>query len=510
VKNSKEKCSMDMDRRNFLKATAAISALTAVKSRAATLFKNRPNVLWIQTDEQRPDSLGCYGSEWAKTPNIDTLAANGVLFQHCITPSPICMPSRCSQLAARYPQELGIVDNNYYDQDHIFPEGTVTFPEIFATAGYQTASIGKWHTPRHPTWQYTDPFQWVPGSAYPDTFLPKNGISGPEREKRYHVIHRPAGTPLILGGTYPDDSESDSHHLTNLAIDWLKENGKQKPFLLRVSHIWPHTPSLAPKPWDTLYDPKKIKIPAKNREAMYEDRSMLDKQLSDEQGGRKLSMEDWEWIAQTYYGLCAHIDDEIGRLINWLKDQDLLDNTIIIYSSDHGRNLGEYGACEKSTFDNEVIRVPFIISWPGHLPEGEVREDICNLIDTSRTLLPLAGLEPVPEMEGRDLFHSEQPEGVYAMLDRGRKSIPEQRFAQENQGFSRIFVRTDRWRYDYQVEIRGIRTNQKMQFPSLYDLENDPEEQHNLINNPEYKPIIEQLHRQLTDWYYSSHPRRTE
>ena len=158
---------------------------------------NRPNVLWIQTDEQRPDSLGCYGSEWAKTPYIDALARRGIVYRNCVCNSPVCVPSRASQLAARYPQELRTVLNQVYALDDIYPAGTITFPEVFAEAGYATASIGKWHTPNHPTWQHNDPLINL------DQYSGYYALNERYDEDKYRVIKRPGGTPIILAGTYP-------------------------------------------------------------------------------------------------------------------------------------------------------------------------------------------------------------------------------------------------------------------------------------------------------------------
>ncbi|MCL5269566.1 MAG: sulfatase-like hydrolase/transferase [bacterium] len=159
----------DINRRRFIQGAGALAAgaaawglaggradaivdpptlLPVTKPTAGGQAAKRPNVLWIQTDEQRPDSLGCYGSTWARTPNLDRLAREGAVFNECHVQSPVCVASRTSQLFCRYPQELGVYDNKYFYEAGILDPDLPSFPQIFARAGYRTASYGKWHTPR--------------------------------------------------------------------------------------------------------------------------------------------------------------------------------------------------------------------------------------------------------------------------------------------------------------------------------------------------------------------------
>lgn len=215
-------------------------------------MKRLPNILWIQTDEHRCDSLGCYGADWAKTPALDALAARGVTMRQAFCQSPICSPSRSSQLTARYPQEVCALSNLGAGIPGIFPAGTLTFPEVFAKHGYRTISLGKSHTPAHPTWGEEEHTVLFP--HYADYRRLGNKWS----EQDLHVIRRPGRPRLIIGGTYPVPSPTPSEAITDRAIDILRSQSFDEPLLLRVSHNWPHTPVLPPPPFDRLYNPDDI------------------------------------------------------------------------------------------------------------------------------------------------------------------------------------------------------------------------------------------------------------
>ena len=274
----------------------------------------KPNVLWIQTDEHRPDSLGCYGSAWAKTPNLDALAQRGVLYQNCVCNSPVCVPSRASQLTARYPQEINVLLNHVSDEHHVndtanvYPPGTITFPEVFANAGYATASFGKWHVPVHPTWQVNKSLVNL------DQFSGYYALNEAYDEDAHHVIKRPGGTPIILAGTYPVAEGHPSQVITDWSIDWLRSLDKDQPFLLRVSHNWPHTPVLAPPPFDQLYNPDDIPIRYFD-EQVYLTHSERDRRNADRQRMRDLSREQIRQIWKDYMGLVACVDYETGRML---------------------------------------------------------------------------------------------------------------------------------------------------------------------------------------------------
>lgn len=482
-----------------------------------------PNVLWIQTDEHRPDSLGCYGSRWAKTPNIDMLAARGVVMQHCVCQSPVCVPSRSSQLTCQYPQEVNVLFNNEVAwQPEIFPEGTLTFPEVFAKAGYETINAGKIHTPTHPTWDVV----LESNGGFDSKYATFTELGPGYSEKEYHVVKRPGIHPIIIGGTFPVLVDNPTMKLTNQAIEYMRTRDASRPFVFRVSYNWPHTPVLPPPPFDRLYCPDEIDIQYYDADAVRR-RAGYDRALAAAQRMNELSPEAYRQQWRDYMGLVGYVDYEIGRLLTALKALGLEEDTIVVFSSDHGRALGEFGHGEKCTFDEQVWRVPFIWSWPGHLPSGEFRGDLCELVDTGRTLLSLVGLsESAPaHWRGRDLFGSSpapmEDQAVFGQVGWPNRKAPvlqrpmvaemyksladvmgmpvEQ--AYPTFGYLRMAIRTQRYRMDVTWMKDGRRVPQSMQDGNLIDLESDPDEKTNLWGSPDKQSVVATLTDKLESWF---------
>jgi len=370
----------------------------------------QPNILWIQTDQQRTDSLGCYGSAWAKTPSVDALARRGVVMKNAFCQSPICVPSRCSQLTALYPQECNCLWNSVANKDGIFPDSITTFPEVFASAGYRTVSFGKVHTPNHRTWQHAEGPIHFPRYADDCTLSP--GLDPAD----YNVI-RDESYGAIWAGVYPATQDNPSKTITDKAIDFLSRRDKDRPFLLRVSHNWPHAPVMPPRPYDNLYSPGELPIVYFD-EGSYRCRSAYDRAIADYWNINQFSKSEIRLIWTAYYGAVGYVDHEVGRLLAALRALDLDRTTIVFFSSDHGNMLGEWGALNKDSFDERAWRVPFIWSWPGHLPQGHTVGEPCELIDTARTLAALAGIsDRAPAgWRGRNLFAHAPCEAVFGQI----------------------------------------------------------------------------------------------
>jgi len=460
-----------------------------------------PNVLWIQTDEQRPDSLGCYGSAWAKTPHLDRLAERGTVFTAALCQSPVCAPSRASQLTGLYPQECNTLNNAVASCEGVFPPGTTSFPEVFRSAGYETVSLGKAHVPAHPIWER------LAGSTLDRRYAGYYGLNEAYSEDAHHVIKRPGGTPVILAGTYPVREGNPGQVLTDEAIAFLSGRDGDRPFLLRVSHNWPHTPVLPPPPFDQLYDPDEIPIQFYD-DGAYRTRSAYDRRRADSQRMRDLSPEQIRQVWKDYMGLAAYVDHETGRLLDALDALALTDKTIVVFSADHGKLLGEWGATEEGVFDDPVWRVPFVWSWPGRVGQGEVRDDLCELLDTGRTLLALAGLEDrTPEaMRGRSLFADPAPDAVFGQIGWPNVNVPFLRRDGVRQGplksgsAMRVAVRTRRCRMDIDWVRDGRRVPPEQADGNLFDLATDPLEKRNLWNDPAHEPVRAELTGRLRDW----------
>ncbi|MDF1514818.1 MAG: sulfatase-like hydrolase/transferase [Anaerolineae bacterium] len=474
--------------------------------------KKRPNILWIQSDEHRPDSLGCYGSPWAKTPHLDRLASRGIVYQNCVCNSPVCVPSRASQLTARYPQEVNVLLNQVSDEHHInetenvYPSGTLTFPEVFESAGYATASFGKWHVPVHKTWQVNKSLVNI------DAYSGYYALNEAYDEAEHHVIKRPGGTSIILAGTYPVAEGHPSQVITDWAVEWLRSRDKEKPFLLRISHNWPHTPVLAPPPFDQLYDPDDIPIRYYDEQA-YLTRSSRDRRIADGQRMKELSRDQIRQVWKDYMGLVACVDHEVGRALSILEELGLLENTIVLFSADHGKALGEWGATEKGFYDAEVWRVPFILAGPGVPSAGKIDHHICELVDTGRTLCNLAGVDVPAQFKGRDLINEAPRDAVYGQIGWPDPDAPlVQRMNLRRRRGSitsamRSAVRTQRYRMDVTFYMDGATLPIEQADGNLFDLELDPGETRNLWDDPAAQDIKNALWQKLLEWDKSmDHP----
>lgn len=468
------------------------------------------NILWIQTDEQRPDSLGCYGSGWARTPNMDALAATGTLFMTAVCQSPVCVPSRSSQLTGRYPQEVNTLHNNVGISEltddrkvDVFPVEIKPLPKVLADVkGFKTATIGKVHTPRRNMWDGI--IDIVNDSRYAGYY----GLGPGYDEREYGVVKRPGGTPVILGGTYPSMDENPSKRATDAAVAWLKEaEASGTPFFLRVSHNWPHSPVLAPRPYDSLYDPADLPIRFCDNVA-YETRSSWDREIADLQRMHELGEDSARQMWKSYMGLCAYIDSEIGRLLDAVDSLGLREDTLLMFSADHGNALGEWGATKKGFFDQQVWRVPFIWSWPGVVPEGVVRTDLCELVDTARTVAGLAGIKPDVSWRGRDLFAEQAaaPGAVFGEIGWPNVAaplwvLPSMTPPSEHWRRLRVAVRTARYRMDEHWMENGRRISPEQADGNLFDLVADPDERRNLWAAAEHQKVVHQLRELVAEWF---------
>ncbi len=323
----------------------------------------RPNVLLIICDQLRARALGCMGNPDVKTPHIDRLAAEGILFRQTFANSPVCCPARAVLLTGRYAHKNGAVVN-----DLRLRESAVTLPKLLKAAGYDTGLIGKWH---------------LDGGPRDPGFVPP----GPRRqgfdfwaayECRHDAFH-----PLWFRDD-PDpirSKEFEPEALTDVALDFLKAPRK-RPFFLMLSMGPPHDPYGAPEAYRKMYDPKKLTMRPNWVEGA-------------PHAGR-------DEIA-AYYASITAIDDQVGRLTRALKDLGLEKNTVVLFTSDHGDMLGSQGARLKRKPWEESIRVPGVLRYPARVQAGRTTDALLSHVDFAPTLLSLCGVKPPADMQGADL-----------------------------------------------------------------------------------------------------------
>lgn len=445
-----------------------------------------PSILWIFCDELRADGLSCYGNEHAavSTPSIDAIAEAGVRFDNFWVNSPVCVSSRAAFKSGMHPTRTAIYHNEaLYLPGHGDPESFVTG---FERAGYATANLGKEHVPED-----------LRGFAYSESdgagqfeMMGAAGAMGDRLGVRANAIG-------LHGGTWPSGEPFPPDRLTDHAVDWLRAGRPEDaPWLLRVSYLQPHTPVVVPEPWASRYDDE----PWPDEVGPNAGLSAYERAFAEVAGGAALSPEQLVLAQSRYHGLVSWIDDQVGRLISALSERGLLESTIVVFTSDHGAQLGELGgAFGKMVFSHWSQRVPFIVSWPGELAEGDERADLAQGVDLGPTLTGLAGIATRDGLDGRDLFADPEPEAVFAVIGYGNPgsqplSMVGRGSGPDGTGWpQRSCVRTRRWRLDRNARRDGQPVGPSDRDTFLADMETDPREEQNLAEDTAMTEVVTAL-----------------
>lgn len=445
----------------------------------------KPNILWIMADELRASALGCYGESWAPvaTPNIDALAARGVMFTNNFCNSPVCVPSRMSILTAAPPERTGIYFNEGAWKSFPIPVRLKTFPEHFAEHGYRTATLGKSHYAQ----AYT-PWQEDNGAG-----SSMHGF-GLETDPAPLEPIVPRGIPSPVGGRFPSDRLYPPEQVTWNAVRWLANAGEQA-FLLRISYLQPHTPVLPPQHYRDLY--RASDWPGADLPLGYG--SDYEEAYAEIVGGREFSHQQLQQAQADYHALTSWLDTQVGLVLSALRTLGLEENTIVAFTSDHGASLGENGLFGKVVCAPQSQRTPFIISWRRQLPEGARRTDLTENMDLARTLCDLAGLAPYAAFEGRSVFSDPPPEAIFATVGTGalgaKGSAAANRGSWRNGGGwpRRSCVRTANWRFDMNIRQDGKRVLEAEEDWFLANVVDDPRELINLAHDPEHREVVSSL-----------------
>lgn len=436
----------------------------------------QPNVLWLMTDEQRCDSLGCYGSAWAHTPALDTLARQGAVFRHAYTPAPVCGPARASLVTGQYPHETGIWYNvareQYRELDHLTAR--------FHAAGYRSATMGKRHyCASNDAFQTEERYEVGEAVSY-------FGYAEKFDEADYDVVKYPAEPyPWIFGGRYPvDKATTQEARVVRGAMTWLEQHDRSNPFLLRLSFNAPHTPVAPPPPFDTMINAGAIDMPDAADPVPPNQPAWLDRDLRSTSDAGRLTAEQIAKMRRYYYGEVAFVDSQIEVLLDWMREMGLLENTIIAFVSDHGTHLGDYGFVQKQTFYEPVATVPYLFWYPEKIAEGSM----LNTPVETRSLLPtLAALADIELPE--DIAEPNLAEALRAGNEPAARPV----FSEFTLGSfdmrhedKLVMVRDGDWKLSvcYEPETGE---------GALYNLDADPYERNNLFGNPEHAGIENRL-----------------
>ena len=433
-----------------------------------------PNILLITTDTSRCDTLACYapstGYAHAISPNLDRLAREGIVFDQAHTSAPVCMPARCSLLTGVHTPIHGCIENGVNRLTHL-----TTFPDLLAEAGYRNIMVGKTH------------FGPVPDSFHVQHVLKGGKVSsGDDFYTRHLHAH---GHERVSRHPNPIPEE---HFLETFLVDTtireIDEHVSQRaeqPFFAFCSMISPHGPLDPPGAWASVYNDRPLPplnyVPGEAARHPQHLRDLVG--LSD--GADRLptlpdgapNMAAIDAHRRLYYGLAAYCDAQIGRLITFLDERGLRENTLVIFTSDHGVTLYDHGFHNKHHFYDEAWRVPLIVSQPGALPQGE-RRDFAIWNDLTATILGAAGTG-FPSLQGFEL---------YTPLTRGEASP---RRCAVSALYRAIALATQRWKLEYYPEEQRGR---------LFDRLNDPREQTDLYASPAHRDVRDALLQALLSW----------
>lgn len=445
----------------------------------------KPNVLILHADQHRQDCIGAYGNRDVQTPAIDALAADGVRYENHYTVYPVCTPSRYSLVSGLYTHQ-----HCAWTNESTLPSGFATFPRLLAAEGFCTAAVGKMHMT--PTYQDV---------GYQSLCLAEQNGEG-RYEDDYHAYLKADGlvdaVDLIdqvdeirakASQAYFDcfgAAESDldcAHHSTS----WITRQAKRElegwsadgGNLLMVGYVKPHHPFDPPYPYSTMYDPARLTIPGGYTASVPEHdyrqyRGFFDSAtLSEERLRRALAL---------YYGAITQIDDNIAELIALLKSRGMYDNTMIVFTSDHGDYMGYHHMLLKGNFLYEPLaKIPLIIKYPGQRGAADVSDALCENIDLATTILSCCGVDAPPQMQGVDL----------AACGAGREfAFSEGQYGTAEQPCFGYMVRSRR----YKLIVHGSLEN-----AMFFDFENDPYELENLIGDPVYAAEIRRHRDFLVD-----------
>ncbi len=457
------------------------------------LAADRPNVLFLISDDLN-NSLGCYGDPLVKSPNIDRLAARGVRFDRAYCAFPLCGPSRNSLLTGLYPNSTGIQANAQIFRQTIPNQRSL--PQVFRNAGYFAGRIGKLYHYNVPnsigTNGHDDPGSWE---------LELNPAGVDRLEEHPHITTL---TPNQFGGTlsWYASPKSDEHHTDALMAadaEWVLERcakQQQRPFFLAVGFFRPHTPYVAPKvPYFGFYPEDQMPVVPGWKE---DQADIPPPGLGSHKKEQEQLTDDLRRQArQAYYASISFMDAQVGRVVDALDRLGLSDNTIIVFTSDHGYHLGEHGLWQKMSLFEESSRVPLLMVAPGKIKGQAVATPVSH-VDLFPTLTELCGITPPKNIQGQSLVAmlkdpAEKGRGwALTQVSRGggqaRAAVTTNVGANGNRFFG-YSLRTPRWRYtEWDNGQKGR---------ELYDHDADPRELTNLAGKPEHAATVAQLSEQM-------------
>lgn len=435
----------------------------------------RPNILLIMTDQQRPDTLGHRGQTPCKTPNIDRLAAEGLSFDNAYTPCPLCLPSRASLFTGKYPTQNNMMSNQTgYLQ-------TCEMLDHFRAGEYQINYAGKWHMGEGNIGDFTDRHAGDSTKTYSQWCLDQGLIDGwMFNDPATRTTRTPSmSIPKVHCQDLPVDKTNEAY-VTDFAIDMIRTRDRGRPFFQVCSYNGPHPPFMIPDPYFSMYDPADVQLPSNfgpqdgehqaHTESYYR-RLFLD---------HGEDFDQWRASYAVYWGFATMIDHFVGKLLEVVAEEELMEDTIILFTSDHGENLGAHGLWQKMVPFDESIRVPLVLRIPGQAGAGRPVTPV-SLVDVAPTLAALCGL-PVGEWIGRDIMQADMSDPDHPAIYGMHRPIGD-------------WMNVTDWRMVQEAGFKYVWHNGMKE--EIFDLKTDPGECNNLAESLKLQSRLDNMRRQL-------------
>lgn len=449
----------------------------SVKAQEITNKQKRPNIIFIMADDHAAHALSSYGSDIINTPNIDRIAKEGMRFTQAIGVNSICAPARAALITGKHSHNNGKKGN--FDS---FDGSQQTFPKLLQKANYETAIIGKWHLKSQPTG--FDYYKVLDGHG--TYFDPEFIEKGKERQHEKGYL---------------------TNIITESSIDWLKNRKQDRPFCLMVQHKAPHGPDIHEKKHAKLFEGESIAEP----ETLHDDWHSRDPLKTGICDASKLIHCHWqqdiyrelmvsapkEKSARTsvvyqqmikgYKRLIASLDENVDKLLNYIDDSGLSENTIVIYTSDNGFFLGDHGLFNKMWIYEESIKIPLLVRWPGVVKPGSVNNDLVSILDFAPTFLDIADAQEASDLYGRSIV----PLLKEHKQDNWRKTTYYHFYPYRGAVMEHYGVRSKEYKLHHFPDYEDGN------YWEFFDLTNDPNELSNEYTNHEYFEIIKDMKAQL-------------
>lgn len=493
-----------MKRRDFIKTTTAVGLSLALSGCSESLIgkqtprSRKPNILLLFSDQHNADFMGCAGYPNLITPNLDKLARDGVRFTRTYCQDGICVPSRSSMMTGQYPRTTGVLENSdrAYNVEQLHP-----LYHLLKENGYITGCFGKQHLPGGMKRGFDHSATTIgarsdPSDEYYSDWIKERG----QAKEAYRDGKGSKKSPLMCHISDLKPENTQEAYIAKKSMEFLKKAKESgKPFFCWTSFFHPHQPYTPVKKWADLYPPSEVKLPDNLREPV----ENLPPHL---QGWRKNSNRPWalaeaaadENIYRNYISyycaLVTEVDHYVGEVIASLKEQGMYEDTIIIYTADHGDFVARHGMVEKCALGHNVyedtLKVPMIMSWADNFEKGHVNNDLTELVDIYPTLLDLCDIEKPANVQlpGKSLAKVlEKAQGI------------EREFA-VSENWSQVTIITERYKFGHWIEPPYSRFDFREFGDMIFDLEKDPTEVNNLIDTPKGKKIKAKLLKHYETW----------